>query len=86
MGDMGDYWRDVRPFMKARSASKRPNNREASAEILREAGVKFTSKNDGIHLIVEGKVCLIDFWPGTGKFITRLGKKGRGVISLLAHC
>jgi len=84
MGDEGDYWRDVKPVMKERSRQKRDDNRRKSAELLTKSGVQFESKNDGAHLIVTTKHGVIDFWPGTGRFIPRgFGKSGRGVFNLL---
>ena len=79
MGDVGDSF----DGWKEHSQEKRADNRSMSAGILRDRGVSFTEKNMGAHLIVEGKECLIDFWPGTGKYITRTGNKGRGVFNLL---
>lgn len=72
--------------MKETSIERRRNNRENSADLLKERGVEFESKNFGAHLIVKGKQCLIDFWPGTGKFIARDGKRGRGVHNVLKLC
>lgn len=78
MGDMRDDFR----AMKQRSQEKRAGNREASAELLRAAGIEFVSKNEGAHLIVEGR---IDFWPGTGRWIVRSDKRidRRGVKALI---
>lgn len=86
MSDMGEYWRDVKPAMQERSKERRKHNRDNSAALLLERGVEFETRNDGVHLIVKGRDCLIDFWPGTGKYITRNGKQGRGVHSLLRLC
>lgn len=86
MGDMGEFWADMKPVLKEASKERRRNNRENSADLLRQKGVEFESKNHGAHLIVEGRCCLIDFWPGTGKFITRNGRKGRGVRNLIKEC
>lgn len=66
------------------SKIKRASNRETSADILRENGFAFESKNGGAHLIVSGATIIADFWPGTGKFSVRgTGKYSRGVFSLL---
>lgn len=80
---MDEFWNDVKPAMKAASKKRRQKNRESSSMLLREQGIEFEEKNAGAHLIVKGRDCLIDFWPGTGKFITRNGKKGRGVFNLI---
>lgn len=87
MGDMGDYWRDVTPALKERSQQKRASNRENGAARLTAAGIQFESKNDGAHLIVRTNDHVIDYWPGTGKWITRgrAPKTGRGIARLLKH-
>jgi hypothetical protein len=77
MGDMGEFWNDVRSFQVA----KRGHNAESSTKILKNKGVSFESKNNGAHLIVENR---FDFWPSTGLFIERkTNRKGRGVFNLL---
>lgn len=65
---------------------KKQSNLEYSTELLRANGIKFESKNNGVHLIVEGKDCKIDFWPSTGKFIDRNGNSGRGVMNVIKRC
>ncbi len=79
--DETSYWRDY----KAASQEKRASNRESSAQYLTEVGIPFVSKNEGAHLIVESGKCLIDFWPGTGKWNSRDGTKGRGVQNLVQY-
>ena len=71
-----EMWRAVRD----QSQEKRANNREFSAKLLRDNSINFESKNNGAHLIIDNKV---DFWPGTGKWIVRNGRKGRGVKNLM---
>lgn len=82
--DMSAYWRDI----KEARQQKRAENRESSQELLREAGVRFISKNSEAHLIVNtdgGHV--IDFWPGTGLWIMRGStQRRRGVRKLVAFC
>lgn len=70
--------------LKKERQEKRADNRESSAEYLRQRGIPFVEKNMGAHLIVEGRECFIDFWPGTGKWHSRCGKKGFGVRNLVA--
>ncbi len=81
MGDMGDYWHDVRPTMVKKSQQRRANNRDRSAALLRSNGVPFESKNGGAHLIVQGHQVLIDFWPGTGLWQERGSIATRGFIA-----
>lgn len=75
--DMGEMY----DAMKEASKEKRANNRDRSTEILVVAGVPFVSKNNGAHLIVAER---FDFWPGTGLWKERGGRKtGRGIRGLL---
>lgn len=69
--------------VKAAGQARRASNRKTSAQYLQQHGVLFTEKNQGAHLIVEGKACFIDFWPGTGKWNSRCGTKGFGVKNLV---
>ncbi len=82
---MGEL-KDTFELMHKRKKKKRARNRKGSTELLSKKGVEFESKNNGAHLIVQGKRCIIDFWPGTGKFNTRQGLKGRGIFNLLRLC
>lgn len=84
MSEMGEIWTGVRAMRQ----EKRAANREASADLLLQAGVPHQSNNGGAHLIVRPvNGPLIDFWPGTGLWIQRgTPKKHRGVQSLIKHC
>lgn len=83
MGDMGDFWRDVR---EARQA-KRSSNTKSGAQMLREAGIAFEAKNLGSHLVVSARGHVIDFWPAGGLWIVR-GSTQRhgGVRKLIQFC
>ena len=65
---------------------KKQSNLEYSTELLRANGIKFESKNNGIHLIVQGKDCKIHFWPSTGKYSAISGEYGRGVRNVIKLC
>lgn len=87
MGDEGDYWRDVKPIMLEASKKKRASNREHAQHELLRRGIPFEAKNNDAHLIVQGETSLIDFWPGTGKYIVRAdGKTGRGIRHVIKLC
>lgn len=80
--DMGDLWRSIK---KARQ-EKRADSRERSAGLLREKGISFEEKNLGAHLIVRSNSCVIDFWPGTGKWNVRNSRNGGfGVFQMLKY-
>lgn len=78
MSDAGEVWNELR---KERQV-KRAKNRDQSADYLLQRGIQFTSHNGGAHLVVEGATGYIDFWPGTGRWHTRDGRKGFGVRQL----
>lgn len=79
VNEITEMWRDIHK----QKAEKRGENRVNSAQILKERGINFESKNGGAHLIVSHNGKTVDFWPGTGKWISRIGGKGRGVRKLL---
>lgn len=80
-GDVGEDFNALKEQGKARRAS----HRETSPAMLEEAGIPFSERNNGAHLIVEGKDCFIDFWPGTGRWKARTGTAGFGVRNLIKH-
>lgn len=67
---------------------KRASNRESSLMLIHKSGAAYTSHNAGAHIVISCAHGIIDFWPGTGKYITRQWKngfsiKGRGVREVL---
>ena len=83
MGDVGDDFRAMREHGK----KKKQRNMDYSTNLLSENKIEFESKNHGTHLIVSAPFGKIDFWPSTGKWITRNGrmKIDRGVKNLLKY-
>ena len=79
MGDMAEVFNDWNEQKKA----KKKSNLEHSTQMLIDNGIEFTSKNGGVHLIIEANFKFIDFWPSTGKFIVRGGREGRGIRILI---
>lgn len=87
MGDMGEYFNDVR---KA-GQEKRARNREQSPELLKASGIAFEAFNGGAHLRVEHNDMWADFYPGTGRWRIQRGRgkerrlvaMGRGVRKLI---
>lgn len=66
------------------SKVRRARHRRSSPEVLKGAGIDFETRNDGAHLIVQKNDRIVDFWPGTGLWITRAtGERGRGVFPLV---
>jgi len=67
------------------SQQRRASNRRHSAKMLLESGLECEVKNNGAHLVVDAGTFKVDFWPGTGKWISRAGKSGRGVKNLIRY-
>ena len=81
MSEVAEIYSTIRRM----SRKKRSKNRDWSTNKLIDLGVKFSKHNNGVHLIVNHNGVTVDFWPGTGKWITRDGFKGRGVYNMLDH-
>lgn len=80
MSELGDTFR----AMKEESKTRRESHRKTSPELLTAHNISFESKNWGAHLVVSCKPNLIDFWPGTGKWIERrTNNTSRGVNRLI---
>jgi hypothetical protein len=55
-------------------------------DLLKKFDIMYESKNQGVHLIVEGNVGYIDFWPSTGKWKERDSlTEGFGARTLVHH-
>jgi len=80
MSDIGETFKILKEIGRAKKAY----NLTESTALLDQLGIEYTSKNDGIHLIITSKDGFIDFWPSTGKYYDRMNEKhGRGVFRLL---
>lgn len=83
MSDYADFSRSLRESSKHRRA----RNRDNGAAILREYEIVFETLNEGRHLVVRYAGHVIDYWPGTGRWIARDTRdpigEGRGVFRML---
>lgn len=77
---MGDMKEDMKAFREYRR-DKSERNREYSTELLKKEGIKFESRNDGLHLMIETSKGRINFYPSSGLYNGAL--QGRGVKSLI---
>lgn len=70
--------------MKEEDKSQRAMMRERGMQFLIDADIKFETNNNGAHLIVEGPLGLIDFWPRTDKWLCQHDRvMRRGVKELV---
>jgi len=75
------YDRQAYDQLQEHGRRKRHDNLEKSTNLLKIKGYKFTSYNDGIHLVVEDR---FNFWPSTGLFIEiKTHERGRGIFKLI---
>ncbi len=73
-------------FLAKKSKEKRADNKQKSTTILTNLGIPFTSRNNGVHLIIGYQSKTIDFYPSTGVWIYRgspENQRGRGIFELL---
>lgn len=81
MGDMAEDFKMLREIKKEEKADRL----EDYTSRLKESGIPFVSKNHGYHFVVEGANGFVDFWPSTGKWISRTGRRGFGVQGLISN-
>jgi hypothetical protein len=81
MSEVIDYFRD----MKAIEKERRAENRATGPEALTAAGFLFDVKNAGTHLIVRTNRGLVDYWPGTEKWMVRGERTRNGLDNFLAE-
>lgn len=83
MGDIGEYWKDVKDIQK----EKRWSNYEQNKQLLEVNGIPFTEKANAHFLIFDSEQKVIfDFWATTGLFISRkTQKRSRGIKNLIKH-
>lgn len=86
---------DAFKVMKEAKAERNAEQKVVSTQVLVNAGVRFTSHNNGHHLQIKNKigVTIIDFWPSTGKWKSRgvqdfngqptVAKYGNGLHTLM---
>lgn len=82
MSEMGE---DFAAMSRAQQ-EKKAKNREVSAANLPRAGINFTSRNLGAHLIVEAGDQIIDFWPGTRRWIPRHDQQSKNMDNKNPRC
>lgn len=74
------------PIDRISNKDKKSRNKDWSTQHLIDKGIRFESKNNGVHLIVYGDKGIVDFWPSTGKWISRYEEKtSRGIRELVKY-
>ena len=66
MGEMYKEWR-------VQKKEKKVINLRNNLNMLNELGITYSSKNNGIHLQLNGENGIVDFYPTTSRWIARSG-------------
>lgn len=83
MGDMGDYWRDVKPFLKERRSQHVNNMGKSAIRNVEGLGYKYIHYENNHQFAISTPKGIIDYWGTTGTWIERKTKKrGKGLHSL----
>ena len=77
MSEIGDAFKGYIQVCR----EKKQRNKEYSTALLVKRGIKFESRNDGVHLMIETAQGRVNFYPSTGLYNGAL--QGRGVFNLL---
>ncbi|MGM0166959.1 hypothetical protein IGI39_004018 [Enterococcus sp. AZ135] len=83
MGDMGDYWRDVKPYLKERRQKHVQHMGNSASRNIEKLGYDYKHYPNNHQFAIETKKGIIDYWGTTGTWIDRRTKKrGKGLESL----
>lgn len=82
---MDDSLKDFNAAKRQMKQQKRRENLEYSTKFLERKAISFKSLNNGVHLQVEAKGTIIDFWPSTGLWILKDGTRNRGIFNLYKY-
>lgn len=86
MGDMADYWKDVKPFLKERRQSHVERMGGAANKNIAKLGYPYTHYPSNHQFAIETNKGVIDYWGTTGTWIDRQSRKrGKGLHSLRNH-
>lgn len=72
MGDIGDYWRDHKEYVKEKKNKYRGNSSKA-IKALEDSGIEFYQLSHE-HYRVPLTNDFIDWWPSTGTWRSKDGK------------
>ena len=83
MGDTGDYWRDVKPYLKERRQKHVARMGKSGNKNIEALGYEYTHYTNNHQFAIETPKGVIDYWATTGTWIDRKTKKrGKGLESL----
>ncbi len=87
MGDMGDFWNDVKEAGRE-AKQRRQNNAGGAVQRLQESGLEFTQFSEEHFRVYTRKGDkYFDYWPSTGRWRSQdMKKTGFNIAPLLKAC
>lgn len=86
MGDMGEYWRDVKPILKERREKHVKRMGTSANRNIEKLGYPYTHHESNHQFAIETPKGIVDYWGTTGTWIDRKTKKrGKGLHGLRKH-
>ena len=83
MGDMGEYWRDVKPILKDMRTKHVEKMGNSAIRNVEKLGFPYKHYENNHQFAIETPIGIIDYWGTTGTWINRkTRKKGKGLHSL----
>ncbi|WP_265458764.1 hypothetical protein [Enterococcus sp. HY326] len=80
---MGEYWRDVKPFLKERRQRHVEKMGTNASRNITKLGFPFTEYPENKQFTIETPKGIVDYWGTTGTWIFRKSRKrGKGLHSL----
>lgn len=83
MTETGDMWREWNKEKKERNDRWLEKTIHKIPKRLKAFGIEFDVKNDGYHYICKKNGVVVDYWPTSGRWISRRDKTDRWGISEL---
>lgn len=83
MGDMGEYWKDVKPFLNEQRKKHVEKMGSSSFKNVKSLGFDFKHYENNHQFAIKAPNGTVDYWGTTGTWIDRkTSKRGRGFHSL----
>ncbi|WP_449260511.1 hypothetical protein [Enterococcus casseliflavus] len=83
MGEMAEYWKDVKPYLKERRTQHVKRMGDSATKNIKDLGFEFNHYPNNHQFAINTPKGMIDYWGTTGTWIDRKTKiRGKGLHSL----
>lgn len=83
MGEMAEYWKDVKPYLKERRTQHVKRMGDSATKNIKALGFEFKHYPNNHKFAINTPKGMIDYWGTTGTWIDRKTKRrGKGLHSL----